>query len=599
MPRFDSTRRKPDYNILVFAALLTVTFLLLVAGTAYLIFGLSRYHCVFVSVLFIALLFAPRFLKNKFRPLTAAASRFARRRTPAVILVGVMSFMLCAGLSLFVRMPEPNIHDEFSYLLASDTFAHGRLTNPPHPMWVHLESFHVIFQPTYASKFPPAQGLMLAFGQAITGRPIVGAWLSTALACALICWMLMAWVPARWALLGGLMALVHPIILTWSQSYWGGSIALAGGALLLGAFRRTVQKPRIVNSLMMGFGMAVLANSRPYEGLVLSVLLMCALVVRVARETASARLVSLARIGLPVLFVLSLTAGAMAFYNKRVTGDAFRMPYMVHEATYAVAPPFLLQHLRAEPVYYHKEFRYLYVGYVVPIYTEQLSLSGLLTYVLIKLIILASSCYWLLIPSLWLLGKPSILRRDGWMRLVALICGLFVVALLLELWVFAHYAAPAVSLLFIFAVQGMRYLRSRRFGGPGGRLILRATLAFCVTSFAILCFYLWQVDSKGWNYQRARMVSKLRRDPDRHLIIVRYGPEHNVHQDWVFNDADIDGSKVVWARDMGSEQNKELLSYFKDRRVWLLEPDIQNPGLVPYLSQQESRSGSEPARFLK
>ena len=94
MPRFDSTRRKPDYNILVFAALLTITFLLLVAGTAYLIFGLSRYHCVFVSALFIALLFAPRFLKNKFHPLTAAASRFARRRTPAVILVGVMSFIL-------------------------------------------------------------------------------------------------------------------------------------------------------------------------------------------------------------------------------------------------------------------------------------------------------------------------------------------------------------------------------------------------------------------------------------------------------------------------------------------------------------------------
>src|SRR5688572_20384909 len=108
-----------------------------------------------------------------FRRAGRVADSLAKRPARAVLALAGFSFLISAAISLLVRFPEPAVHDEFSYVLAGDTFARGRLTNPKHPLWEFFETIYVLHDPTYQSKYPPAQGLTLAIGIALFDEPIV------------------------------------------------------------------------------------------------------------------------------------------------------------------------------------------------------------------------------------------------------------------------------------------------------------------------------------------------------------------------------------------------------------------------------------------
>src|SRR6476646_6405429 len=177
-----------------------------------------------------------------FRHVEDAFGRLGRNRGRCIAAVGAAA-LLITGIAAIAKLPVPKVDDEFSYLLAADTFAHGRLTNPTHVLWPHFETFHTIQQPTYASRYPPGQGLILSIGW-LLGQPIIGVWLSAALAAAAICWLLLAWFPPRWALIGSMLAVAHPELVIWSQRYWGGSLALLGGAFALGGIERNLSNWR-------------------------------------------------------------------------------------------------------------------------------------------------------------------------------------------------------------------------------------------------------------------------------------------------------------------------------------------------------------------
>src|SRR5271154_1491448 len=171
--------------------------------------------------------------------LSSRLGRFSEKRALITCIVILASLAGRAALLRYIPIPEPGVQDEFSYLLAADTFASGRLTNPTPPLWTHFETIHELMRPSYQSKFPPAQGLALAMGQVVFGHPWFGVWLSVAAMTAAIYWACAGWLPNRWALLGGVVALLKVGMITyWSTSYFGGAVAAGAGALVIGAVPR-------------------------------------------------------------------------------------------------------------------------------------------------------------------------------------------------------------------------------------------------------------------------------------------------------------------------------------------------------------------------
>jgi hypothetical protein len=513
----------------------------------------------------------------------APLARLARRRTVAILVSAATPLVLRSFLIPFFPIPEPRVHDEFTFLLSADTFAHGRVANPQHPFWVHFESPHLLIRPAYASAFPMAQGAVLAVGKVLFGHPWFGVWLSAGFMCGAICWMLQGWLPPRWALLGAALAVLRfGVSSYWMNSYWGGCLAAAGGALVLGALPRIMRSPHWRRSLPLGLGLAILANTRPVEGAVFGAAVGGVLFARTLGKSGPPRAVVLRHIVAPLAMILGVAGVGVGYCFARVTGKPWVAPYVLYRESMTMAPHFVWQKPGPQPAYNNRELQNFYV------YWEMASYTGARTAPLDGLRRRAATYWQFYLGPLFLIPLLAVafLIGNRKTRQLLVIAAIFPLALAGQVWHMAHYAAPATGLVILLVIQGMRALYLR----PWGRYLVWCLPVACAAMLLI------QVLSKttdemaqgSWRWPapggvaRAGILRTVNSAGGRHLLFVRYSPSHDVGNEWVYNDADIDASPVVWARELDPESNAKLMRHFGDRTVWLVEPDQPNPRLQTY-----------------
>jgi hypothetical protein len=558
------------------------------------------YALEFVALLVLARLAfeTPSWGARWFVPVERWFAKLARRRKLAVVFTGCVA--LAARVLLLPVLPNraPVITDEFSNLLISDTFASGRLTNPTHPMWTHFESMHTLQHPTYMGMYPAAQGLAMAAGKALVGHPEAGVYASVAVMCALVCWMLQGWLPPGWALFGGLLAVARlGLFGYWVNSFWGGATAAIGGLLVLGALPRMLnalrgRRFRVATALLMALGIAILANSRPFEGMVLTLAVGGWLLYAIVRERAPARDV-VVRWLLPASLVLALAAFGMTTYCARVTGNPFRLPYQENRAQYAPAGIFIWEKASPIPAYRSPEMREFYAGWELTKFLEAKSLPGLAKNTFGK----AGAFYMFFLGAA--LGLPLVcgwrLYRDRRVRPLVCIGAIFLCGLALNTWFYPHYAAPITGLIYALALQGMRHIRAwRDHGRRAGVAVIRAGAVVCLAMVVLricaqpLAAYMppdwpmtWYYTRPG-NTGRARVLAQLAAQPGQHLAIVHYRPDHDFFEEWVYNDASINAAKVVWAHESDAGGARDLAHYFRDRHVWLVDADASPATAMPY-----------------
>jgi hypothetical protein len=516
-----------------------------------------------------------------FRAIERYASGLARKKSFVVLGAGVFAVLSRIAILPLQPTPLPVIHDEFSNLLAADTFAHGRLTNPPHPMWIFFDTFHVLQHPTYASKYPPAEGLVLALGQ-LVGHPWFGTVLFLGLMSMAIAWMLQGWVPPEWALLVSVLAVLRLCLFNyWFDGYLGAAVSALGAALVLGAFPRVVHHRRFSDAFWLGIGALTLALSRPFEGFLFCLPVAVAVLFCFRQEIRQATFwkIGFRNVFLPAFAVLAAGTVWLGYYNWRVTGSPAVFPYFLYHREYYNFPIFAWQRI-PPPLHYENpqfeaffnvwqkvQFQHTFAHWTKRSYTALWEWW----YVYLGSIL---AIPFLSLPYLW---------RDRRIRLPLIQVPLCALGLGSVVWFQPHYAAPLAAAIFVLLAQAMRHLR--RFhclGRPVGLYLSRMVVVIAFDWVLILAVHSGRYPSVPWSHERFRIAEQLKAMSGGHLVLVDYASQHNIHQEWVYNAADIDKSPIVWGRRIPGRDLTPLLSYFAGRSVWVLYPDEKPVRLVRY-----------------
>lgn len=516
----------------------------------------------------------PNLAKARYRRWEETLGFLTASRWRSVVAAGALPMLLRLALLPVLPIPEPRVHDEFSYLLLGDTLAHHRLANPTPPYWEHFETEYELVKPSYASQYQPGQGVVLAAGQLLLGNPWWGVWFSIGLMCAAICWALGFAMPLRWALFGGVIAaLQFGVFGFWMNSYFGGAVPATGGALIFSAL--AARKLSVGVWAAAGIGIVIVLASRPMEGVIWLAIVSIAMLYRRTPWRCAGVL------GM----VLAIGGAGLGAYNRAITGSVFESPYLAYRHDYGTPQSYWWQPPVIVATFDHPQLKANYQDQL-RYWNRRYSVTGLW------------ESTWRRLRDFWRFFIGPFLTPAALFAFFAIrrkkVRPWFLVSLPFVLdhatyhaW-YPQQSASETVLIILLIVEGWRSLRVWRRHSGTGLALSRNLTAGLATACALLCGGLAIAPAlpdsmsgvrRVWDTMnttpsgRMLAIRRLSRIPGKHLVFVNYSPTHPWYDEWVFNAADLNESRIVFARMCTPESDRGLMDAMSDRDVWVANPD--------------------------
>ena len=500
-----------------------------------------------------------------------------------LMIIG-LAFLL---LNFSLQKPYPKVLDEYGHLLIADNLVNGKIASPTHSEYEFFESIFVLHQPSFTGKYPPGQGMLLAIGIKLFGHPIAGVWITYLLAAFATYWFLRYFMTQGWSLFGALLIFFHGKLLAdWGMTYWGGSPAMLGSALFFGSLFRIKDSITFKNAILMAVGIILMFYNRPYESALTLLPALGFLIVFIFNYIKNNRIKEvlknlIIKLIVPVGVLMIAMLAFIFYYNQQITVEPLNFPHAEYSRQYEIVRPFVFQHVNEPPNYSYPEIaQYNERDYENHVKTRY-GIRGYLYGFMVKIIYYWSYFFGLLfsIPLIFYF-KDKIKKYEGF---ILFTIGFVFLGSTLVTYEWSHYFSVITPLFILLIMRG--------FISFEGWVSKSRNLLYLFLSVLVLILLqpvfgsISHIDSNKRSFaaHRERMKAKLKNTEGKHLVFVKYEPGHNVVYEWVYNDTNIDDSKIVWARYLGDDKNKELLDYYNNsRQVWKVFPDRIPPVIQPY-----------------
>jgi hypothetical protein len=373
----------------------------------------------------------------------------------------------------------------------------------------------------------------------------------------------------------------------WMNGYWGGALAAAAGCLVFGALPRLRHGPRTRDAVLLGVGLGMHLLTRPYESIFL---FLCVVLFFVPMLRQRDELRKLARLAPDVILVLIPAVAMMLFQNKVVTGSWTTLPEALSQYQYGVPAALTVQ---SNPVPHRELTREQALDYKMQLsfHTGPETMTSYLERLEYRV---RYYRFFFLAPLDLALVVFLVTIRDFRFAWVTLTLLLFSLGVNFFPAFQTHYIAAVTCLFVLVSVTGLERLSRLSAGRAAARLIVFLCVAHFLfwygvhafddaeVSLAMRPYEAWDAINHGNPERRIYVTRQLAAIPGKLLVFVRYYPQHIFQDEWVYNAADIDAARIVWARDLGETEDDKLRRYYPGRAVWLLEPDVRPPRLTAY-----------------